>query len=553
MFIDFAEATSEALHGADLCIVGSGAAGITLAREFIGHPGKVLLIESGDALPDPATDDLYRGTMAPEGKVHVGIHEGRARVFGGTTTLWGGQARPLAPIDFEQRDWVTASGWPFSADELKPYHERAGAILGLRDVDFGDDLHRVFGVPHAGFDPEIVEPCYSRWSPQPNFATAYRTRLAAAGNITVVRRANVTGILLSTDGTRVDGLELRGLGIEQGRVARAKFYVVCCGGIETPRLLLASERDRSAGVGNAHDLVGRYFQDHVSIRWAEFVPSDRSRVNALFNSFFRGRTKYYPLLAASEAFQRRHRILNISAAVVLDPPPDAGTEVFKRLLRSLRGGRLGGLSLAEAGKLLGSSRELVRWAYRIGVQRRSYADPRSPLYLGSTIEQEPDFRSRVLLDTRVDALGMPRVILDWRLTPLLRTSLVAFARAVRGEFQRVGLGAVNLYPWLLTENDQCTDRMQDVYHHMGTTRMHADPRHGVVDADCRVHRIENLYIGSSSVFPTGGHSNPTFTLLLLCFRLADRLKKLLEAPVLAEMEDRREKGTARTTGCHLPR
>lgn len=526
MFVDFSEAGPDALRDADLCIVGAGAAGITLAREFAGRSERVLLIESGGPSRDAATDDLYRSTMAPGGKFHEGTHEGRARVFGGTTTLWGGQARPLAPIDFEARDWVAESGWPFSYGELLPYHRRAGAIMGLRDVDFDEDLHRAFGVPRPGFDPGIVEHIYSRWSPQPNFAIAYHRELAAAQNVCVVQRANVTQIVLAADGTRIEGLELRSLGGKAATV-RARAYVICCGGIETARLLLASNRVQPGGVGNRHDLVGRYFQDHLSVRWADFIPTDRARVNALFNSFFRGRTKYYPLLAAGEAFQRRRRTLNISAAVVMDVSPDAGLEVFKRVYRAVRGRNLKGLSAAEMTRLITRSPEILQAVGRITLRRRSYADARAPLFLGSTIEQEPDAHSRIFLGGETDALGMPRAVIDWRLTPLVRQTLVAFAGEVRAEFERVGLGRVNLHPWVLAEDGQWAERIHDVYHHIGTTRMHTDARHGVVDADCRVHGVDNLYLASSAVFPTGGHSNPTFTLLLLCFRLADRLKTRL--------------------------
>jgi choline dehydrogenase-like flavoprotein len=526
MFTNFQEINHARPLEADLCIVGTGAAGITLAREFIGHPTKVLLIESGGLALESATTELYRGEMAPQGKFHRGIHEGRARVFGGTTILWGGQALPLSKIDFEQRSWVSNSGWPFRACELEPYHQRARDILGLRDVEFDTDIHKSFGIIRPGFNPEIIECIYSCWSPRPNFASTYRQCLTAAENVCVVLKANVTQILLASDGSRVEGLELKSLNGKTG-TARAKAYVICCGGIETPRLLLASSRVQPEGIGNSHDLVGRYFQDHLSVRWAGFVPSDRQKVDELFNSFFRSRVKYYPLLAAGEPLQRREHILNISAAVLFENSPDSGLEISKRLYGAVRNRHPAAISFSDAVKLLTQSPEVIRSIYRIFLQHRSYAHPRAPLYLGSTIEQEPNFHSRVTLDTRVDALGMPRVILDWKLTPLVGKTLVTFAHGLRMEFERIGLGRVNLYPWLLTESDEWIERIHDVFHHMGTTRMHDDPRYGVVDAACRVHGLENLYIGSSSVFPTGGHSNPTFTLLLLCFRLADRLKKSL--------------------------
>lgn len=526
MFINFLEIDHSRPLEADLCIVGAGAAGITLAREFIGHSCKVLLIESGGLAPDPATTELYRGAMAPEGKFHRGIHEGRARVFGGTTTLWGGQALPLSNIVFEPRPWVSDSGWPFRASELKPYYQRAIDVLGLREVEFDTDIYKSFGITPPGLSPEIVECIYSRWSPRPNFASAYRHCLTAAKNVCVVLKANVTQVLLATDRSRVTGLELKSLNGKTGS-ARGKAYVICCGGIETPRLLLASDRVQREGVGNAHDLVGRYFQDHLSVRWADFLPNDRRKVNELFNSFFCSGLKYYPLLAAAEGLQRREHILNISAAVLFENSPDSGAEISKRLYNAVRNRRAAAISFSDAVKLLTQSPEVIRSAYRVFLQRRSYVPAHAPLYLGSMVEQEPNFHSRVFLDTKVDALGMPRVVLDWKLTPLVQKTLATFAYKLRGEFQRVGLGEVNLCPWLVNGSPNWIEKICDIFHHMGTTRMHDDPRCGVVDADCRVHGLENLYIASSSVFPTSGHSNPTFTLLLLCFRLADRLKKFL--------------------------
>lgn len=528
MFIDF-EPSSESdasVLDADLCIIGSGAAGITLALEFVGQGTSVLLIESGGQTPDDRTTALYESSMAAGGKHHFGTHDGRARVFGGTTTLWGGQALPLADLDFAARDWVPNSGWPFGSEELVPYYQRAGKLLGLHDVEFTRDIHAAFGIRRFEFDSSVVTPIYSRWAPQPNFATTYRQRLASAENIRVLLRANAVEIVPDPGGTRIEGVRLCGLG---GRTAtaRGKFYVVCCGGIETARLLLASSRVQPAGVGNTHDLVGRYFQDHLSVRWADFQPSSRQRVNDLFNSFFCGRTKYFPFLAAGEEVQRREHLLNISAAVVFDPVPDTGVELAKRVARSVAGRRWREVSVADGAKLLSGLPEVAHFAWRLGVQRRSYFPACVPLMLGSTIEQEPSPVSRVRLGTKTDALGMQRAVVDWQLTPAVLRTLRLFAQRLRAEFLRVGLGQVLLHPWVLDDEADWIEKMRDVSHHIGTTRMHVDPRQGVVDARCRVHGLENLYVGSSAVFPTGGHSNPTFTLLLLCLRLADHLKKTL--------------------------
>lgn len=520
------EADAAALE-ADVCIVGAGAAGLTLAREFLGTPHRVLLLESGGAQPEEETRRLYDSILAPGSQPHAGVHDGRTRILGGTTTLWGGQALPLMPIDFETRAWVPHSGWPFPHTELAPYHARAGAVLQLDDVDFDENLHGAFGVARTRFDPDVAGPIYSRWSPQPDFAAAYRAQIAASDNVRAVLHANVTQIVPTADGRRIDSLELASLSGRRG-TARGAHYIVCCGGIETARLLLASNRVQPAGLGNRHDVVGRYFQDHLSVRYADFLPADRRAVEDGFHAFYRRRTKYYPFLTAGRAFQQRERTLNISAAVVFGSSDDSPVERAKIVLREVRAGRPHRVPPRQWLALAAHAGSVTRQAHRFLVRRRQYTAPDAPLFVGSTAEQEPNPASRVTLDLEQrDALGTPRTRLDWRLTPLTGHTLRAFARALRGEFRRVGLGELRLHPWVETPDGAWTAHVRDTSHHIGTARMHTDPRQGVVDADGRVHDLENLHLASSAVFPTGGHSNPTFTLLLLTLRLADRLKGLL--------------------------
>ena len=526
MFVELDELDAGRAAEADLCLVGAGAAGITLAREFLGTACRVLLVESGGVTPDADTADLYRSEMSPGGKVHRGVHEGRARVFGGTTTLWGGQALPLSTLDFERRPWVSESGWPFETHELEPYHDRARDILGLGNTAFDSDIHQMFGLHRPDLDAGVVQYVYSQWSPHPNFGVTYHKAIRDAENICVLLNANVTQILLSQSGSQVVGLEIKRFG-GPARVVRAKAYVICCGGMETPRLLLASNRIQQEGLGNRHDLVGRYFQDHLFVRWGDFTPNQKVRSDEVFNAFYRNGLKYYPLIAAAEEFQRGHEILNISAAVLFDNGPDSGVEVAKRVYRAVQTRKLREMRVSDPTLLIRRLPEIVRSCYRVLCEGRSYVSPGAPLYLGSTVEQEPNSSSRLYLSSSVDKLGMPRLMVDWRPTSLSRKTLASFAAAIRFEFERSNLGRVNPYPWVLEEDDQWLENVQDNFHHMGATRMHADPCRGVVDANCRVHGVDNLYVASSSVFPTGGHSNPTFTLLLLCFRLADLLKTCL--------------------------
>jgi hypothetical protein len=229
-------------------------------------------------------------------------------------------------------------------------------------------------------------------------------------------------------------------------------------------------------------------------------------------------------MAASDRFQRSRETLNISAAVLFDAPADAGVEAIKRGYRSLRRRELPSFTPREALLAARSVVPIGRQAISVGIQRRTYAPKSARLLLGSTMEQEPNYSSRVMLDSTLDALGMPKTVLDWRLSPMGLKTLRDFAEALRGEFSQLGLGEVQLDDWLFDDDANWTEKVSDVAHHMGTVRMSDNQKDGVVDSNCQVHGVDNLYVASTAVYPTSSHSNPTFTLLMLCLRMADRLK-----------------------------
>ena len=142
----------------------------------------------------------------------------------------------------------------------------------------------------------------------------------------------------------------------------------------------------------------------------------------------------------------------------------------------------------------------------------------------ASCEQEPNRDSRVTLTNDLDAMGMPRLEIQWRLSELTGRTIRLLAHSAKLGIERLGFGAVQLDDWV--DGTGWSDHVDDHFHHMGTTRMADAPTRGVVDRDCAVHGVQNLYVASSSVFPTSGFSNPTLTILALAVRLADRLKRL---------------------------
>ena len=318
-------------------------------------------------------------------------------------------------------------------------------------------------------------------------------------------------------------VEVRSLSGKRTRI-KARCYIICCGGIETARLLLASNSVDPAGLGNGNDLVGRYFQDHVAVKLARIYPQSRLRFQELYDHFYWQGIKLLPKFALSETAQRQNEVLNAVGIVQFEMPPKAGVSAAKEILRALRSKHApSGHLLLNAARNL---EDVVRLAYRYRVQKRSFSSKNGPIWLEAHCEQEPNPESRISLGQEPDTLGMRRAQVDWRVTDLSRKTADVFAETVASEFARLQLGRVEPLGLLGKEDDWQT-RIYDVYHHIGTTRMHPDPRQGVVDSDCKVHGLDNLYVASSAVFPTGGYSNPTLTMMALCLRLSDHLKTKL--------------------------
>lgn len=484
MLIDSRAIESGSVREADLCIVGAGAAGITLARELAGGPLKVVLLESGGFDDDPDSQALYRGRVY--GRSYFTLDSARTRRFGGSTWCWHGLCRPFEASDFEERPWVPESGWPFGLDELRPFYERAQEVIGLDAFDYGPERWSGAGlVPFAlgdDFESRVLQVSPRR------FGATYREELVKASNVDVCLFANLTGFAVDENARRVEAARVATLGGRRFEV-RARRYVLATGGIENARLLLVSNDVQSGGLGNGNDLVGRYFMDHPHLlaggllRASQEVPLDFYRVREV------GRIQVAGVLLPSPALQRREQLLSFDAYL----SASADFPEFEDALAGL---------VAE-------------------MDRKSEPPARQAVFFMNECEQAPNRASRVVLDDERDALGVPRVRLEWRLSALDHTSLSRGHRLLARELGRRGLGRFQMM--LDEEVPGWPAEMVGGRHHMGTTRMHADPRRGVVDADCRVHGVENLWVAGSSVFPTSGSANPTLTVVALALRLADGL------------------------------
>lgn len=516
LLIDLNQADGRLELEAEVCVVGGGAAGISLTRRLLKLGRTVVLLESGGLDYEPATADLNAGENG--GEDYYDLEDSRLRFFGGTTAIWGGRCAELDPIDLEARAWVPHSGWPLAFAELERWYDEARPLFGLppRRPE-PDDLRRA-GVPLPRFF-ELETPLWTFDRRFNRFAWESCSDLEADPRCQVVTHATVTAIVAKGGG--IDRVEARSLG-DARLTVRAGAFVLAAGGIENPRLLLAS------GLGNGHDQVGRYFMEHPHARGGRIVDGAAWRLLKAFGRRHRvAGEDLAALIAPSEALQRREGILNTSLTVVARQPEGRrqfiGMKAYSGLKHSMAPTRRGRALWMVTKKAAG-------WAQR-------HVDPARPWLLHKLGkldvallvrgEQAPNPDSRVTLTGGRDATGLPRVKLDWRLSEIDVRSVAVLVDALGGELDRLGLGRVEPADWLGSGRWK-TDPLVSShpiggYHHMGTTRMGTDPRTSVTDPDGRVHGLANLWVAGSSLFPTGGWANPTLTIVALALRSAERI------------------------------
>ncbi len=515
----------------DVCIVGAGAAGITLANVLHAKGRDVCLVESGGLTPDPDTQALY--DLQSDGYAPRADYMSRARYFGGSCNLWAGRSMRLAPLDFEPRDWVPHSGWPIPYEQVARHYPEAGKILGLPDTD--EIVNRTAparqSTDEAGlFRTRVLAPTYSLWAPKPRrFGAHYRRHLAAARNVRAILNLSATRLLPDDTGNAIRAIEARTLDGARHEI-HARNFVLACGGIENARLLLVSRDRHAEGIGNQGGQVGRYFMDHPRAVFGRVHVPEGRRLPLL-----RGRPvrdgKFQLGIGLTPEAQRSERMLNhyvtfeeLSSGYAEASYQSVVQSMKVVLRRGHAGGRLDLLrqratEIPEMIYLLSPKEIMPHAVYRTYVALRdALPHRRGPKSFVAVYfcEQPPMPTSRVELTDRTDRFGMPLLKLHWDLDDAFFASVLKMQELVGREIERAGLGRL--------EPGTGTPAFTDASHHLGTTRMSVSPRDGVVDTDCRVHGTRNLYLASSSVFPSAGHANPTLTIVALALRLADTLR-----------------------------
>ncbi len=498
MITDARTLADGAMLEADVCIAGAGAAGMTIALDLRASGLSVLLLESGGAEQDPEVQSLSEGRMI--GIDTWNVRTMRIRALGGTTGHWAGWCRPLTPQDFEARDYIALSGWPFKYSHLVPFYRRACETVQIGEFDWNSTARAKATGKALLPVSDAIDQRYYQFSPPTRFGRVYSDVLAQANDVRVLTFANVRDIRLDQRRGQVESFACRTLRGNTFNV-HAGRYVLALGGIENVRVLLASRSQESDGVANGHGVVGRYFMEHphyygsigvvhssaANLEFYQRGPSDLKQADGT-------PVEILGALGLAADISRREKLLNFSA--------------------TFQGPRTGrpGPAKAESPALPATTAQALV-AHGNGDTSATVLTVRS--------EQSPYRESRITLTDDLDGLGMPRVALDWRINPeddlRTRRAMVILAR----ELGAAGVGRL----WIPGDASRFAWRQDPGGHHMGATRMGTDPATSVVNADSRTHQVENLYITGGSVFATGGDSNPTLTIVALAHRLADTLKR----------------------------
>ena len=456
----------------DICIIGSGAAGIPLALEFENWRPRACILESGGFEDVVDYSDVYH--FISRG-LPVSL-DSRTQGFGGTTRAWAGIWKPHDEIDFRLRPWVKYSGWSVAFQELSGYYDRAAQSVGAFPLEFFNPPLDAKTLEDSTLNTTLVR----LMKPEDlDFGRKFKSRFENADNLHVYLRAVVTSFESNPGHTEVQRVRIAAPGKKEFTLT-AKIFVLAAGGIENARLLLLSN------LGNEHDQVGRYYMDHPKGKVGSVALNHD--INIDLNQYFGAEDsagKVFAGLRLSDRLQEQRQALN--SYVQLSP-------VYEQE----------GFMGKTARKIFGLKRKMKK------IELRNF------------MEQEPNPDSRITLGEKCDSLGCPRAVIDWQISEKDKITMKTLHEVLRDKLAGLGIG--KLESPLLEKNLQDWPIKTDASHHMGTTRMGTDPRTSVVDPNCKIHSVANLYVAGSSVFPTGGYANPTATSIALALRLADHLK-----------------------------
>jgi len=523
MLLNVSDLWDETQPAFDICIVGAGAAGITLALELIGTQLKVCVLESGGLSYDNRAQELARGKNV--GHPYYSLDESRDRWLGGTTNSWSGECRPLDDLDFQKRSWVPNSGWPIDRRTLDPDYEKAQEICQLGPTLYEDEtLARNKGaITLHESDSNTFRTSFFQYSPPTRFGIDYRRDLETADNLFLFTQA--TTLQVNTDDCAKKAISVS-VARPDGATTTvmARYFVLAAGGLEVPRILLNSRNTQASGLGNTYGHLGRYFMEHLFVDdvlgFVDRIPAGKFRL--LSRRFQWQGARLRGAITPSPDFLTRAKLPNFCfrIATLSSRSPAIGSLAI--LVENVTKGRYPPRAASHVRSALRDWRAIADFGWRRVSHKISGHIGPEALFCHLVAEQVPHPESLVSLSLDRDRFGQNCIELDWQLSKDDRKHIDKACAALVSAFDQAGYQL--FFRQKAAENGCAGSLIRGGRHHMGTARMSDCAKNGVVDQTGRLHGVENLFVAGSAVFPTGGYANPTLTIVALAVRLARHLK-----------------------------
>jgi choline dehydrogenase-like flavoprotein len=536
-------ADQSTLESFPVCIIGAGAAGISMAISLSRQGKRVLLVEGGDWDETPEIVDAYVGKASAP---HPQTTEFRYQRFGGTTHLWGGRCVPLDQHDFEQRAHVPASGWPKGATDISNYYAEALSHCDAGENNFtissfGANARPIFNEAPQ-LSPDLNE-YIERYSLPTDFGKKFRQELTDSSNAYVLLRTRC--ICLNVDADNAN--EVRSVTLHDGNQAidiKVNQVVLAGGGIETTRLMLAS-RQKTPAWSYLDASLGKYYACHYDLIFGALRFTGEKPVFD-FQKTSEGVYARRKLQFSAE-FQAQNGLLNsafrLHFPAYADPSHGSGIMSTIYLAKSIlkpeyqailnhgvNQSAHRGQSFKHLMNVVMDIGSVIKFAYdwlfkiKLAKRRIPYtlvANRNGTYPIEFNSEQVSDVNNRIELLEEVDRFGMQRISVHWKMTELDIASGIKTFKLLKAQFEKTRGCRLEF------DSNELEQRMRNALpvggHHMGTTRMGNSPLDSVVDVNCKVHGVQNLYIASASVFTTNSHANPTLTIVALALRLSEHL------------------------------
>ena len=526
MIVDGRVLDANSTRKTNVCIMGGGVAGLVLAKELAASFKKIIIIESGGEYYDQETQELYAASTNNKNYYPNSLYS-RLRFLGGSSNHWENNTSPLDPIDFEKRDWIENSGWPVDYDDVAQHYPAAGEYCGVKDDGYDKKVWSKRLNKEDVFSNSVsLETGIAKAArPSTRFYNSYGKEIAALPSIEIITNANAVDVEFDENTKNISKVYFESIPGIRHEVS-TDLCVMCLGGIENARMLLAFNEKYDHRLGNRYDNVGRYFMDHPVVRAAQFYAHDMSRytlykptdlVDRIVLGFWKLRAD---TLAANKLNNIRMPLVSATNYTMSD-----GISSHHILKDALSNGELPedfGSHLLNFVRDFDMVAEAVS-RRKFGTKIFDHADEIAAYQMPIMMEQTPHRDNRIKLGDSKDRFGIRRIEIEWQLKEDDKEKFWQALTLVANEVGANSLGRIRL----LQERSERIwgDQLGFGHHHMGTTRMCHNYKDGVTDATQKVFGTNNLFVAGSSVFPTGGHVPPTLTIVAMTIRLAKYISR----------------------------